>query len=95
MDVSLRAFTPCFLCNMGGMLLSLNLTLRLIWHGSRGRSRGTVSLRSDDPWDMPKVDIGFLTDKEGADLATLRCAWGSLFGHADPAARPFSAVARC
>lgn len=33
-----------------------------------------MSLRSDDPYDMPKVDIGFLTDKEGADLATLRCA---------------------
>ena len=31
-------------------------------------------LRSDDPWDAPKLDIGYLTDKEGADLATLRCA---------------------
>jgi hypothetical protein len=33
-----------------------------------------VSLRSDDPWDAPKLDIGYLTDKEGADLATLRSA---------------------
>lgn len=33
-----------------------------------------MSLRSDDPWDAPKLDIGYLTDKEGADLATLRCA---------------------
>lgn len=41
----------------------------------RRRSRGTVSLRSDDPWDAPKLDIGYLTDKEGADLATLRCAY--------------------
>ena len=31
-----------------------------------------MSLRSDNPWDAPKVDIGFLSDKEGADLATLR-----------------------
>ncbi len=38
------------------------------------RSRGSVGLRSDDPWDAPKLDIGFLTDKEGADLATLRSA---------------------
>ena len=33
-----------------------------------------MSLRSDDPWDAPKLDIGYLTDKEGADLATLRSA---------------------
>lgn len=32
-----------------------------------------MSLRSDDPWDAPKLDTGFLTDKQGADLATLRC----------------------
>ena len=33
-----------------------------------------MTLRSEDPWDAPKLDIGFLSDKEGADLATLRCA---------------------
>ena len=38
------------------------------------RSRGSVALRSDDPYDAPKLDIGYLTDKAGADLATLRCA---------------------
>ena len=31
-----------------------------------------MALRSDDPYDAPKLDIGYLTDKEGADLATLR-----------------------
>lgn len=38
------------------------------------RSRGHVALRSDDPYDAPKLDIGYLTDSEGTDLATLRCA---------------------
>ena len=38
------------------------------------RSRGSVALRSDDPYDAPKLDIGYLTDEAGADLATLRCA---------------------
>ena len=33
-----------------------------------------MALRSDDPYDAPKLDIGYLTDKEGADLATLRSA---------------------
>ena len=36
------------------------------------RSRGTVLLRSDDPWDAPKLDPKYLSDGEGADLATLR-----------------------
>ena len=36
------------------------------------RSRGSVALRSDDPWDAPKIDIAFLSDKDGADIATLR-----------------------
>ncbi len=39
------------------------------------RSRGHVALRSDDPYDAPKLDIGYLTDSEGADMATLRCAF--------------------
>ncbi|CAL5223510.1 g6037 [Coccomyxa viridis] len=38
----------------------------------RPKSRGHVALRSDDPYDAPKLDIGYLTDSEGADLATLR-----------------------
>ncbi|EIE18382.1 alcohol oxidase [Coccomyxa subellipsoidea C-169] len=46
------------------------ITFQLL--GVRPKSRGSVGLRSDDPWDAPKLDIGFLTDKEGADLATLR-----------------------
>ena len=33
-----------------------------------------MALRSDDPYDAPKLDIGYLTDEAGADLATLRCA---------------------
>ena len=34
-----------------------------------------MALRSDDPYDAPKLDIGYLTDSEGADMATLRCAF--------------------
>ena len=34
-----------------------------------------MALRSDDPYDPPKLDIGYLTDSEGADLATLRCGF--------------------
>ena len=33
-----------------------------------------MALRSNDPYDAPKLDIGYLTDEAGADLATLRCA---------------------
>jgi len=39
---------------------------------SECRSRGFVALRSDDPYDAPMLDIGYLTDSEGADMATLR-----------------------
>ncbi|KAK9915568.1 hypothetical protein WJX75_000937 [Coccomyxa subellipsoidea] len=46
------------------------LTFQLL--GVRPKSRGSVSHRSDDPWDAPQVDIGFLNDKQVADLATLR-----------------------
>ena len=41
-------------------------------HQTLLRSRGSVGLRSDDPWDAPKIDIAFLSDKDGADIATLR-----------------------
>lgn len=37
------------------------------------RSKGSIGLRSEDPWDAPRLDPGYLSDKEGADLATLRC----------------------
>lgn len=36
------------------------------------KSRGTVLLKSDNPWDTPKLDPRYLTDEDGADLATLR-----------------------
>jgi choline dehydrogenase len=36
----------------------------------RPRSRGSVTLRSADPRDAPVLDPGYLSDEEGADLAT-------------------------
>lgn len=36
------------------------------------RSRGRITLRSDDPYDAPRLDPRYLTDAEGADLKTLR-----------------------
>ena len=32
-----------------------------------------MGLRSEDPWDAPKLDTNYLSDPEGVDLATLRC----------------------
>lgn len=44
-----------------------------------------MALRSDDPYDAPKLDIGYLTDKDGADLATLRCGTHLIcFWHCKP-----------
>jgi choline dehydrogenase len=37
----------------------------------RPRSRGSVTLRSADPHDAPLIDPGYLSDPDGADLATL------------------------
>lgn len=36
------------------------------------KSRGSVLLKSDDPWDHPRLNPNYLSDPEGADLATLR-----------------------
>jgi fatty acid photodecarboxylase len=38
----------------------------------RPKSRGSVSLRSADPFDSPLLDAGFLTDPGQEDLTTLR-----------------------
>ncbi len=38
----------------------------------RPLSRGSVKLHSDDPFQPPALMPGFLSDKEGRDLATLR-----------------------
>jgi choline dehydrogenase-like flavoprotein len=46
------------------------VTMQLL--GVRPASRGTVTLRSADPWDAPCVDPGYLTDARGADAGTLR-----------------------
>ncbi|MGQ4389049.1 GMC family oxidoreductase [Streptomyces sp. SAS_270] len=37
----------------------------------RPRSRGAVTLRSDDPYDAPLIDPRYLSDEAGSDLATL------------------------
>jgi choline dehydrogenase-like flavoprotein len=38
---------------------------------ARPRSRGSVGLKSTNPFDLPAVDINYFSDKDGADLATL------------------------
>jgi len=37
----------------------------------RPKSKGSLSLRSDNPFDRPWVDHGYLTDPQGSDLASL------------------------
>ena len=38
----------------------------------RSKSLGSVSLKSDDPFEAPLVESGYLTDPAGTDLATLK-----------------------
>ena len=38
----------------------------------RPQSRGSVKLHNDDPFQPPALLPGFLSDREGRDLATLR-----------------------
>lgn len=45
------------------------ITLQVV--ACRPKSRGSVSLASDDPLDNPAINIGFLSDPEGEDLKTL------------------------
>ncbi|EFN50890.1 hypothetical protein CHLNCDRAFT_28598 [Chlorella variabilis] len=46
------------------------ITMQLI--ACRPQSTGSVGLKSADPFAPPKLSPGYLTDKDGADLATLR-----------------------
>lgn len=39
----------------------------------RPKSRGSITLRSADPFEPPHIDAGFCSDPEGADMQTLRC----------------------
>ena len=38
----------------------------------RPKSRGSVTLRSADPFDAPHLDAGFCSDPNGDDMQTLR-----------------------
>ena len=38
----------------------------------RPKSRGSVTLRSGDPFEPPHLDAGFCSDPEGEDMQTLR-----------------------
>lgn len=40
----------------------------------RAKSTGSVGLKSDNPFAQPDININYLSDPEGADLATLRSA---------------------
>jgi len=46
------------------------ITMQLL--ACRPKSRGSVTLASTNPFDLPSVDLGYFTDPEGADLATLK-----------------------
>jgi choline dehydrogenase-like flavoprotein len=40
----------------------------------RPKSRGSVTLRSGDPFEAPHLDAGFCSDPAGEDMQTLRWA---------------------
>jgi len=42
--------------------------------GSRPQSKGSVGLRSADPFDNPLINIGYFTDASGSDIKSLRQA---------------------
>ena len=46
------------------------VTIQLV--ASRAASRGSVSLKSPDPFDTPLINAGYLTDPEGRDMQTLK-----------------------
>jgi choline dehydrogenase-like flavoprotein len=46
------------------------VTFQLI--ACRPKSRGSVGLKSNDPFDSPALDSGYLNDSAGSDLSTLR-----------------------
>jgi choline dehydrogenase-like flavoprotein len=46
------------------------LTFQLL--AVRPKSRGSVALKTSDPWDQPALQPAYLTDAEGKDAATLR-----------------------
>lgn len=45
------------------------VTFQLV--AARAEGRGSVSLKSGDPFDSPSINSGYLNDPEGRDLATL------------------------
>lgn len=45
------------------------VTIQLL--GIRPKSRGTVGLKSADPFTLPALNTAYFTDKDGADMATL------------------------
>jgi choline dehydrogenase-like flavoprotein len=53
-----------------GLKWPSGITVQLI--ACRPRSRGSVGIGSADPFAPPRLSPGYLTDGEGADLATLR-----------------------
>ncbi|GAB4823239.1 hypothetical protein N2152v2_010285 [Parachlorella kessleri] len=53
-----------------GLRWPSGVTFQLI--ACRPRSKGSVGLKTPDPFDVPLLNPGFLTDEDGADMATLK-----------------------
>lgn len=53
-----------------GLKWPSGVTFQLI--ACRPHSTGSVGLKNDDPFNSPKLNPGYFTDKNGEDLATLR-----------------------
>lgn len=53
-----------------GIKWPAGVTLQLL--ACRPQSRGSIGLNSTDPFERPALDINYLTDDQGADMATLK-----------------------
>lgn len=55
-----------------GQTWPCGITMQMI--GVRAKSKGTVGLKSSDPLVNPAINLSYLTDPEGADMATMKAA---------------------
>eukprot|EP00887_Chlorella_sp_A99_P006628 scaffold3.g6628.t1 len=69
-DLQLRFVPGMALDPDGGLKWPSGITIQLV--ATRPASRGSVGLRSGDAFEDPLLAAGYLSDKEGRDLATLK-----------------------